>query len=266
MTLRMDEMAWDVYAGHVGRGAPVFLAVGATEQHGYHLPLGVDAMIAEEVCRRAALETGGIIAPALRYGFRTQVRTGGGSHRMGTIGISAATLSNLVREVIVELARDGVRRIVIVDGHFENRFILDDACHAAVDACAALGMAGLRIIKVAAGDPISPKVLQTVYMGRTNPGPELEHAAFLETSLMLAVRPDLVHAQRIREETLPPIVPFDCFPEDAAQVPDSGCLSSPNGATVEIGAMLLEDATRLCVAAVRRAFFETPEREFEWES
>lgn len=259
MTVLMHEMTWPRFEEIIRAGAPVFLAVGATEQHGFHLPLGVDYLIAQGICLKAAEIVHGAVAPAIQYGFRSQVRTGGGSHRIGTIGISASCLSNLVAEVIVELARDGVRRVVIVDGHYENRFILDDACARAIDSTTALGLSGLKIVKVVAGEPISPSVLAQVYANRENLGAELEHAAYLETSLMLAVRPDLVGDDWAIDEHRPSMPPFDLFPENSQFVPASGCLATPDGSNKEIGQLLFDDTLDLCLRSVRAAFPDLPQ-------
>ena len=58
----MSRMSWQTYARRIAEGAVVFLPVGALEQHGPHLPLGVDAMLSTDVACGAAKLVGGVVA------------------------------------------------------------------------------------------------------------------------------------------------------------------------------------------------------------
>lgn len=90
----MSRLSWVDYRDRVQKfGAPVFLPVGATEQHGPHLPLGTDALLASAVAAGAAAQVGGIVAPAFSYGFKSQPKCGGGQHFCGTTSLDAATLA-----------------------------------------------------------------------------------------------------------------------------------------------------------------------------
>ena len=53
-TVLMQEMTWTAFANHMKRGTPVYLPIGATEQHGYHMPLGVDAYLPTAVATGVA--------------------------------------------------------------------------------------------------------------------------------------------------------------------------------------------------------------------
>src|SRR5258706_3080985 len=77
----MNRLTWVEYQGRVREEhAPVFLPVGALEQHGPHLPLGTDAMLAAAVAEAAPGQTPGPAAPALPYGHKPQPKYGGGPH------------------------------------------------------------------------------------------------------------------------------------------------------------------------------------------
>ena len=80
------------------------------------------------------------------------------------------------------------------------------------------------------------------------PGMELEHAALIETSLMLHYRPDLVDMARLPDEAPGDFPTYDLFPATRAGVPPSGALSPPNRATAAYGARIAAD----CVAGIRR--------------
>ena len=116
----MADLTWPEFEAKTKAKAPFFLPVGATEQHGPHLPLGVDVILPTGVCERVAKRVGGVVAPTIPYGYKSQPRTGGGQAFPGTTSLNAHTLSMVVRDVIHDLALHGVRRLAVVNGHFEN--------------------------------------------------------------------------------------------------------------------------------------------------
>ncbi len=88
MTVRMDQLSWVEYARRVREQSPVvFLPCGATEQHGPHLPLGTDALLASALCEDVARQVDGLVAPALSYGYKSQPKCGGGQHFCGTTSL-----------------------------------------------------------------------------------------------------------------------------------------------------------------------------------
>lgn len=124
-TVWMNQLAWPDYEARLQREQPViFLPVGALEQHGPHLPLGTDAMLATAVAADTAAMIGGLVAPALSYGYKSQPKCGGGQHFCGTTSVDAATLIGSVRDAVREFARHGVTKLVFVNGHYENQWFL----------------------------------------------------------------------------------------------------------------------------------------------
>lgn len=251
----MSELSWDAYQRRLLEDdAIVIVPVGAVEQHGYHLPLGTDWLMATYMARRAAENVGGIVAEPIAYGARSQVRTGGGPHRCGTTSLNAETLIAVVHDVLVEIGRHGARKIAVIDSHFENRFFLDEACHRAQETLAARGQEA-RILKMLYAERIRPETMRTIYAGMENPpGLDLEHGGILETAMMLYCYPDLVDMTRIADEAPPDFPPYDLFPVDPGWVPDSGCLSSGRTATREMGELLVEEFVGLVTEALRREF------------
>jgi creatinine amidohydrolase len=89
--------------------------VGATEPHGPHAPLGTDTLISVGMCERAAARLDdAVVLPPLPFGV-----TRYGAAFAGAIGISEATLRAVVVDVAAALDRQGFRRLVIVNNHFE---------------------------------------------------------------------------------------------------------------------------------------------------
>jgi len=132
MTVHMDQMSWVDYERRVREGAVVFLPCGATEQHGPHLPLGTDALLASAISADVAARVGGLVAPALSYGYKSQPKCGGGQHFCGTTSLDGATLSALVRDAVREFHRHGVRRLVLVLGHYENQWFVAEGIQLAL--------------------------------------------------------------------------------------------------------------------------------------
>ena len=116
----LAELSWPAYKKKIEAGAVVIFPVGATEQHGPHLALNVDVVIPTGVAERVAKAIGGLVAPTLPYGYKSQPRSGGGEAFPGTTSLDGNTFALVVRDVIRGLGRDGVRRIVVLNGHFEN--------------------------------------------------------------------------------------------------------------------------------------------------
>jgi len=83
------EHSWPEVERLVEGGAPVFLPLGATEQHGRHMALNVDVVLPKAIAARAATRVGGLVLPAIAYGNRSQPKTGGGRAFPGTLNLTA---------------------------------------------------------------------------------------------------------------------------------------------------------------------------------
>ncbi|OBS09252.1 creatininase [Acidihalobacter prosperus] len=250
--VRMERMSWVEYRRRVETDDPVvFLPCGSLEQHGPHLPLGVDAMLSTAVACEAARRCGGIVAPALAYGYKSQPRCGGGQHFPGTTSLDGDHLSQLARDVIREFARHGVRKLALVDGHYENQWFLIEGIDLALRD---LGRdCGLRVLRTEYWDFCTEDVLGEVFPDGF-PGFALEHAAVIETSLMLHFHPDLVWTDRIPDDGPAEFPPYDLYPPETERVPPSGVLSSARGASAGKGALLAEAVCGGLAGAVHTAF------------
>jgi mycofactocin precursor peptide peptidase len=198
------------------------LPLGSCEQHGPHLPLGTDTIIATELADRLAERRPHVVvAPALAISA-----SGEHSGFPGTLSIGTeATVA-----VLVELARSAEWPvgIVLVNGHGGNA----DAVDAAVPIMRAEG----RNVC-----PWWPRILGgDAHAGRT------------ETSLMLAIRPDLVDSTRAVPGQLRPLVEIagELRRSGMRSVSPTGVLGNPVGATLEEGRDLLDLLTDDLVTAV----------------
>jgi len=248
----MNRLTWQEYRHRVQRDeSVVFLPVGATEQHGPHLPLGTDHMLADAVSCTVAAKVGGLVAPALSYGYKSQPKCGGGQHFCGTTSLDAATLIGQVCDTVREFARHGASKLVLVNGHYENQWFLIEGIDLALREFG--GTPPLSVMRLEYWDFFTASTLDTIFPDGF-PGYALEHAAVLETSMMLHYHPDLVHLDRIPDDGPADFPPYDMYPSHTDWVPPSGVLSSAKAATREKGTMMVEELGDLIAGAVRREF------------
>jgi creatinine amidohydrolase len=249
----MDELSWPEYQKKIAENVPVFLAVGATEQHGPHLPLGVDVILPTGIATRVAEQVGGIVAPTIPYGYKSQPRSGGGQAFPGTTSVDAHTLSLVLRDVIRNLAYHGVKRLVVVNGHFENTWPMTEGIDLAMRELRRDGIEDLVVLRLEYWDFVETATLDRLFP-EGFPGTALEHASLLETSMMLVFRPDLVDMSLVPSDG-PAVFPtYDRHPVDPDMVPKSGVLARAQGSTAEKGNWLIDDHVALITAAVCKEF------------
>jgi creatinine amidohydrolase len=236
----IEEMTWTDYDRRVREENPlVILPVGSLEQHGPHTPLATDTIIPAAISAAVAERVGAMVAPAIAYGYKSQARTGGGNHFPGTTSLDGDTLIRLTRDIITEFARHGVRRMAVMDSHYENELFLIEGIDLALRELHVDGIDDMKIVKLRYFEFISDETLDEVFPDGF-PGWPLEHAGVMTTSVMLYLRPELVHMERVPNH--PPIVypPYDVFPADPERGSPSGVLASANGATAAKGALIFD--------------------------
>jgi creatinine amidohydrolase len=249
--VQMNCMSWPQYRERITAGkASVFLPVGALEQHGPHLPLGTDALLAAAIATGAATEVKGIVAPTLSYGYKSQPKCGGGQHFCGTTSLDAATLIGQVRDTIREFVRHGVERLVLVNGHFENQWFLIEGIDLALRDCSG---SSLSVMRLEYWDFCTESMLAGIFPNGF-PGFALEHAAVIETSMMLHLHPELVRVELIPDDPPAEFPPYDMYPTRTEWVPASGVLSSAREATADKGARICSEVITRVAAAVRAEF------------
>ena len=252
-TVFLGELSWPEAEARIASGAPVFLPVGATEQHGRHMPLNVDVVIPTAIAERAARRVGGLVVPTIPYGNRSQPRSGGGRQFSGTLNLAAHTFSLVVRDVLMELFRQKARKIVVINGHYENIWPAVEGIELALDAIGRDRCDGLNILRIDHWELIRPETLARVFPDGY-PGIELEHASVIETSMMLALRPELVDLGKVLNDGPAKFLPYDRYPSTVREVPASGVLSLTQGSSAEKGNWLLADCVDRIAEIVDREF------------
>jgi creatinine amidohydrolase len=249
----MSQMTWTDYQRRVLAGQPVLIAIGAMEQHGPHMTMAVDTMIPQAICTAVAEIIGAIVAAPLPYGYKSQPRSGGGNQFCGTASLDAATLTALIKDLLKEFARHGVRRIAIFDGHYENAMFAIEAIDLAMRELLWEGVRDLRVLRVSYWEHIQPETVAAVFPDGF-PGWPLEHASIMETSVMLHLDPDLVDMSQDWADGPAQFPLFDVYPLPPGHVPPSGVLSTIRGASAQKGKLLFENYVEEAAKAVREGF------------
>jgi creatinine amidohydrolase len=250
-TTSLANLTWPELKERLTQNPVIYIPCGATEQHGPHLPLSVDVHLSTSMATAVAQMTNGLVAPTLAYGYKSMPRSGGGPFFPGTINLDGHTFSCIIRDVAREWHRHGVRKLVFFDGHFENQWFITEG----ID----LAMRELRdptfgVIRLQYWDFFSEQTLKQVFPSGDFSSIALEHAAVIETSLMLHFKPELVRTELIPDNPSANPPPYDVFPAKPSFVPESGALVTAAGASAEKGRVMAEQAAADIAAAVRKTF------------
>jgi creatinine amidohydrolase len=246
----MTETAWnrlpaETLRALAARDAIVLLPVASTEQHGPHLATGVDDFLCSEICRRVAAEltpdVAVVVAPTLWFGLADHHTAFG-----GTFTISLATYHTVLRDLCRSILGAGFRRIVIVNGHGGN-----------MQALAAFSGELTRELD-------APVATTTYFMeGTAEQAKILEdqngvmHACEAETSMMMAVHPELVNRSRLEAahgpnfdltaSLIPSLKTFRTF----AELTSSGVAGDARKASASKGEALLKACAAALAARLR---------------
>lgn len=234
---RIARMSSPQFAELVSTAPVALIPFGATEQHGSHLAMGTDAVIAERLALRIA-ETSGraVVTPTVSVGFS-------GHHRQfpGTLSSRVSTLSAQLEDLVTSLIGHGIRRFLLVNGHGGNLAFLPawmsetQARHEVRIAVAHWSLLGKDVVTRIARSPLTG------------------HACEVETSLALALAPELLVGSLPGEsELIPPAHPLlrgQAIPErevgifmsrDFRELTPSGALGNPSLADATLGQELLD--------------------------
>lgn len=158
------------------------IPVGIIEKHGTHLPLGTDLLDVREVCSRAVKQEYAIVFPQFYFGQIFEAK-----YQPGTIAYSPELVWNVLQETCDLLGRNGVTKIIIVNGHGGNEHLLPYFCQAQL---ASPKSYAVYLFSPEDDEEYMEKVKK---LRKTTTG---GHADEMETSKILSHRPELVHLDR----------------------------------------------------------------------
>lgn len=218
------------------------IPLGVMEKHGEQLPLGTDLIAARETARLAAVQEYVIIYPPYYFSQIFEAR-----HQPGTIAYSEKLIFAVLQETCAELARNGIKKIILFSGHGGNEHFLPYFCQAQLASRRDYAVYFFTPTADLEQDPDVQKLLKTTL--------DL-HGGERETSLMLAIAPHLVHLElispgsgedRLRlgglKQTYTGIWWYASFPDHYA--------GNAAPANAELGKLLLQKKTAQLVELIR---------------
>jgi len=217
-----DELTMAEFEKFMDRDEPpaIILPLGAVEEHGAHLPLGTDTFqplfVAEELAKRLDI----LVAPPIYYGLCNSTR-----NFPGTISIRFETLYNLVLDILLEFVRHGAKKIVVLSGHAGRPHM------------SALKEAAQEVVREF--QDVKLMVLSDYDIVYELKGIEFEpddgHSGHIETSRIMAIRPELVKGEG--ELSKPVFPPYRILAHPEQYFP-SGIMGDPTKASKETGEKL----------------------------
>ncbi len=219
----MEDMTWDEIEEKLKTIKTVIVPFGSCEEHGYHLPVYTDTIIAYELSKKASLKSNVFVAPSVSYGVcRTTNRF------PGTITLTWNTQKSIAYDIIDQLSDQGFEKIIFFTGHAGKSHTI------------ALREGGFEIqtkkkvksdiYNISITDLVDKRIMDLLET-------EAFHAGELETSIMLAIRPSLVRMEKAVIEY--PMMPRYLVKDTGRHWMKSGVMGDPTKATLEKGKKIL---------------------------
>jgi creatinine amidohydrolase len=241
--VELDRVSWpEVKAGIEAGRDTVVMAFGAFEQHGPHLPLETDVLLGDHLARVVVDRLDAFVAPTVWIGCSR--------HHLGfpgTLSLSDETFAGVVGDVVGSLARGGFRRAVLLPSHGGNFAPLSAAMKelgSSVD--------GLEITALTEPAPL----FGAAKVGADEFGVPLGqggiHSGEWETSMLMAIHPELVHLERAEPGyTGDPDEAFrKIFTAGTALLSEIGVVGDPRGASAEHGTRYWDVVTEATLDAI----------------
>jgi len=255
-TVFLDELTNPELEEFLAKHHTVFIPVGATEQHGPHSPLGTDVFLPREIARRICIRLGNaLVAPSLPYTLSYP-------HRgfAGEFSLRIETFMAVIRDLCISFAKSGFKRIVFLNGHYDNTLAIAYGCAQASDRMPE----DARAFPINHYDALTPDEMKHFGM----------HAGHGEVSMVLAINSNLVDLSKLNIEH-PPFPEtktksgavhtafFFANPGSVYQITRSGPWGDATTATAADGEILLERGANSVIDLlddIERTFEQLPVR------
>ncbi len=227
------ELTWQEAERRTKETDIALLPVGAIEQHGHHLPLDVDAYDADYLSRKVAeacSDPKPLVLPLVSYGVSYHH-----DDFPGTISISNEAMAKFIYDIGISMARNGIKKLVIINGHGDNAPTLNYAAQminrdTGIFVCVDTGETSDSDI-----DPLATTHNDV-------------HAGEIETSTTLAIRPELVQMDKAKNTTLQFSNRYLNFSSknhvpwyvQTKKISEDGVMGNPTVATAEKGKKMWE--------------------------
>ena len=207
------------------------IPVGSLEQHGEHLPVSTDSLIVENIARLVAKQVPSFVLPPILFGVSYEHRP------MFNISVQNSTLSRIICDICSSLVENGIKNITIINGHYGN--------------IGALQYIAQNLYGKIPND-ISIHSINYWHLMQS----ELDHAGDTETSLVLAIAPELVRMERAKanynnlSKSKVAYSSMTNAPGSFPKITGNGVWGDPRNATANKGHKLLEEIVRNLVQTI----------------
>lgn len=199
--------------------------IGATEQHGHHLPLGTDIFLANEISKRVSEKTDAVLLPPMPFGYSWVWRD-----IPGTVSIQQQHVEAIIKDVAHSLSRYGVKLLVVINGHDANNSSMKYATRELMDE---IDMKILYLFY-----PDMTEIIEEYLESETWYG--MIHACEFETSLMLALNSKLVQMDKAVYEYPEKPSLYGESSISLGEISKSGVFGDPTKASKKKGEKLLD--------------------------
>ena len=186
LSVHWEELSAAEFQDGIARAqGTCLLPFGIMEKHGPHLPLGNDLLNVRYVALNAAQQEYAIVFPEYYFGQIAEAK-----QQPGTVAYSRRLQLELLQETTDEMARNGCKKVMIVNGHGGNNSLLPYFAQTQLDTPHDYVV---YVVGISRSGPGEPK-------HKSNPATDM-HAGESETSMSMIARPDLVHLDRATQES-----------------------------------------------------------------
>jgi creatinine amidohydrolase len=186
LSVQWEELSAAEFKDGIARSqGTCLLPFGIMEKHGPHLPLGNDLLNVRYVALNAAQQEYAIVFPPYYFGQIFEAK-----QQPGTVAYSRGLQLQLLQETTDEMARNGCKKIIIVNGHGGNNSLLPYFAQSQLESPRDYVVYVQSIARAGPGEP----------KHKSNPATDM-HAGESETSMSMIARPDLVHLDRATQES-----------------------------------------------------------------
>jgi creatinine amidohydrolase len=243
--LHLERMTWPEVREEIAKGrTTVVVPFGAVEQHGPHLPLGTDAIFGDEIGLAVAERLDAFLAPTVRVGFSR--------HHMafaGTLTVDEGAFQAVAGQIVRALAEHGFQRIVLLPTHGGNFRPLGGAVSGLAP------MDGVKVITFPDVGMLLNAILPVASEMGLTPAEGGVHAGEWETSMMLALRPELVRMERAEEGYVGDLATGvqRFFNEGVHVLAENGIFGDPRRASAEAGRKYIQNIVDIVVRTVEES-------------
>jgi creatinine amidohydrolase len=184
LSVRWEELTGPDFVQAISRsGGTCILPFGILEKHGPHLPIGTDLLNVRHAALTAAEQEYAVVFPEYYFGQIFEAR-----HQPGTVAYSTHVQLELLQETTDEMARNGCKKVIIVNGHGGNENLLPFFAQTQLEKQRDYVVYVLGLVDTPPGGPPKKTSMDM-------------HAGESETSTMMISRPDLVRMDRAKDES-----------------------------------------------------------------